>query len=179
MIKSFNGITSLVLGIGLIASNFITLGILAKKDQGIPNIAALPNTPYSSFSIRSEKVGKDHKWSMNSRQHDPKVLLTYSDVDKPGFKGRTTQYKHNETVAHTGYVPKPENMSAKQLECLEKNAQARSNGAMVGVGVASAATPAISQVPIIGWLLSGLAVGQAKKTGENLAQDVATDWNDC
>ena len=52
--KSFNGLTSLVLGGGLIATNFMSLSLLARKDSGIPDIAKLSSTPYSSIQIRSE-----------------------------------------------------------------------------------------------------------------------------
>ena len=44
-----------MLGGGLIATNFMSLNMLARKDSGIPDIAKLSNTPYSSLQIRSEK----------------------------------------------------------------------------------------------------------------------------
>ena len=67
MIKSFHGFTSFVLGLGLVASNFYTLNLLARKDSGIPDIAKLANTPYSSIQIRSEKGANGaEEWMFNS-----------------------------------------------------------------------------------------------------------------
>ena len=76
--KSFNGLTSLVLGGGLIATNFMSLNMLARKDSGIPDISKLSSTPYSSLQIRSEtKSDGAEEWSFSSRQHDPKTMLSY------------------------------------------------------------------------------------------------------
>ena len=75
--KSFNGLTSLVLGGGLIATNFMSLSLLARKDSGIPDIAKLSSTPYSSIQIRSEvKSDGAEEWMFHSKQHDPKLVTT-------------------------------------------------------------------------------------------------------
>ena len=49
--KSFNGLTSLVLGGGLIATNFMSLNMLAKKDGGIPDIANMTLKRCSSMKL--------------------------------------------------------------------------------------------------------------------------------
>ena len=78
--KSFNGLSTLVLASGLIASNFMSLNMLAKKDGGIPDIAKLSSTPYSSIQIRSEtKPDGAEEWMFNSKQHDPKLVTTIID----------------------------------------------------------------------------------------------------
>ena len=55
----------MVLASGLIATNFMSLNLLARKDSGIPDIAKLSSTPYSSIQIRSE-TGADgaEEWSL-------------------------------------------------------------------------------------------------------------------
>ena len=75
MFKSSSQLLAVLLGFGLISSNFFTLMILARKDSGMPNLAALPSNKYSSFSIRSDKEGNKHSWTMASNQHDPAKLL--------------------------------------------------------------------------------------------------------
>ena len=87
--KSFNGLTSLVLGGGLIATNFMSLNLLARKDSGIPDISKLSSTPYSSIQIRSEvKPDGAEEWMFNSKQHDPKLVTTIIDDEKPTFNGK-------------------------------------------------------------------------------------------
>ena len=189
--KSFNGLTSLVLGGGLIATNFMSLNLLARKDNGIPNLAAMPSNQYSSFSIRSEKNGDNHNWSMASNQHDPKTLLYSEDrnEDLPGFLGKKKRevYIHKETVAHTDFKPAlfkgggsdTEELTAKKIECLEKKAMGKSNGEMVGTLGVAHVTPALVSVPIIGPVLGGIAFGQARKAAGNIGSDIASDFNDC
>ena len=183
MIKSFHGFTSFVLGLGLVASNFYTLNLLARKDSGIPDIAKLANTPYSSIQIRSEK-GADgaEEWMFNSKQHDPKTMLTYTDSEQPTFNGKVKKrHTHKESVAQFAIYPQGEGgkLTAKQIECIEKQAQGRSNGQLIADTASVQVTPAIASVPIVGPVLAGIFFGQARKQVGSLASDVAGQWNDC
>jgi len=183
MIKSFHGFTSFVLGLGLVASNFYTLNLLARKDSGIPDIAKLANTPYSSIQIRSEK-GADgaEEWMFNSKQHDPKTMLTYTDSEQPTFNGKVKKrHTHKESVAQFAIYPQGEGgkLTAKQIECIEKQAQGKSNGMMIADATSVQVTPAIASVPIVGPVLAGIFFGHARKQVGNLASDVAGQWNEC
>ena len=183
MIKSFHGFTSFVLGLGLVASNFYTLNLLARKDSGIPDIAKLANTPYSSIQIRSEK-GADgaEEWMFNSKQHDPKTMLTYTDSEQPTFNGKVKKrHTHKESVAQFAIYPQGEGgkLTAKQIECIEKQAQGRSNGQLIADTASVQVTPAIASVPIVGPVLAGIFFGQARKQVGSVASDIAGQWNDC
>ena len=181
--KSFNGLTSLVLGGGLIATNFMSLSLLARKDGGIPDIAKLSSTPYSSIQIRSEtKSDGGEEWSFSSRQHDPKTMLQYESTESPTFSGGVkTRHTHKESVAQFAIFPKGEGgtLTAKQIECIEKQAQGRSNGQMIADAGSVQVTPAIAGIPILGPVLAGLWFGQSRKAVGNLASDLAGQWNDC
>ena len=181
--KSFNGLTSLVLGGGLIATNFMSLNLLARKDSGIPDIAKLSNTPYSSLQIRSEK-GADgaEEWTFASRQHDPKTILQYETSETPTFNGGVkTKHIHKESVAQFAVYPQGEGgkLTAKQIECIEKQAQGRSNGQLIADAGSVQVTPALTGIPIIGPVLAGLWFGQSRKAVGNLSSDLAGQWNDC
>ena len=181
--KSFNGLTSLVLGGGLIATNFMSLSLLARKDSGIPDIAKLSNTPYSSVQIRSEK-GADggEEWTFASRQHDPKTMLQYETSEAPTFNGGVkTRHKHKESVAQFAVYPQGEGgkLTAKQIECIEKQAQGRGNGQLIADAGSVQVTPALTGIPIIGPVLAGLWFGQSRKAVGNLSSDLAGQWNDC
>ena len=180
--KSFNGLTSLVLGGGLIATNFMSLSLLARKEGGIPDIAKLSSTPYSSLQIRSNK-GADggEEWSFNSRQHDPKTMLSYVDSEQPTFNGGVKKkFTHKESVAQFIHHPGGhEKLTADQIACIEKQAQGRSNGMMIADAGSVQVTPAIASVPIVGPVLAGIFFGQARKQVGNAASDLAGQWNDC
>ena len=181
--KSFNGLTSLVLGGGLIATNFMSLNMLARKDSGIPDIAKLANTPYSSVQIRSEtKSDGAEEWSFSSRQHDPKTMLQYESTESPTFSGGVkTRHTHKESVAQFITYPQGSDgrLTAKQIECIEKQAQGRSNGMMIADAGSVTVSPAIASVPIIGPVLAGVFYGVARDKVGNVASDIAGQWNDC
>tara|TARA_B100000700_G_scaffold224715_1_gene247811 strand:- start:1989 stop:2528 length:540 start_codon:yes stop_codon:yes gene_type:complete len=179
MFKSSSQLLAVILGFGLISSNFFTLMILARKDSGIPNLAALPSNKYSSFSIRSEKEGNKHSWTMASNQHDPAKLLYSKQETRPGFKGTTEIAVHKETVALERPVYTQEEREAIDMACLEAGIKGEANGEIIGSGIGAAGAPAISQLPIVGPVFAGLFFGQARKISGNLASDVARDWNDC
>jgi len=183
LIKSFNGFTTFLLGFGLVASNFYTLNLLARKDSGIPDIAKLSSTPYSSIQIRSN-VGADgaEEWTFASKQHDPKLKTLIIDDEKPTFNGGVKKkYTHKQEVAQFAIYPQGEGgkLTAKQISCIEKMAQGRSNGQMIADTGSVAVSPAIASVPIVGPVLAGIFFGQARKQVGNVASDIAGQWNDC
>ena len=160
----------------------MALNMLSQKN-GIPSIANLPNTPYSSFSIRSNKAADgSEEWSMAQRQHDPKTMLSYEDSEQPTFnKGVKKKYIHKESVAQ--FITYPQGidgkLTAKQIECIEKQAQGRSNGMMIADAGSVSVSPAIASVPIIGPVLAGVFYGVARDKVGNVASDIAGQWNDC
>ena len=182
-IKSFHGLSTVLLASGLIASNFMSLNMLAKKDGGIPDISKLSYTPYSSIQIRSEtKPDGAEEWTFASRQHDPKLKTLIIDDEKPTFNGGVKKkYTHKQDVAQFAIYPQGEGgkLTAKQIECIEKQAQGRSNGMMIADAGSVQVTPALAGVPIVGPVLAGIFFGQARKQAGNVASDIAGQWNDC
>ena len=181
--KSLNGLSTLVLASGLIASNFMSLNMLAKKDGGIPDISKLSSTPYSSIQIRSEvKPDGAESWMFNSKQHDPKLVTTIIDDEKPTFNGKIKKrYTHKQDVAQFAIYPKGSDgkLTADQIACIEKMAQGKSNGMMIADAASVQVTPAIASVPIIGPVLAGIFFGQSRKQLGSVASDLAGQWNDC
>ena len=161
----------------------MSLSLLARKDSGIPDIAKLSSTPYSSLQIRSEK-GADgaEEWSFASRQHDPKTMMAYESSEQPTFNGGVkTRHIHKESVAQFAIYPQGEGgkLTDKQIECIEKQAQGRSNGMMIADAGSVTVSPAIASVPIIGPVLAGVFYGVARDKVGNVASDIAGQWNDC
>ena len=182
--KSLNGLSTLVLASGLIASNFMSLNMLAKKDGGIPDIAKLSSTPYSSIQIRSEtKPDGAEEWMFNSKQHDPKLITTITDDSQPTFNGGVKKkYMHKQSVAQFAVYPQGEGgkLTKKQIECIEKASMAKGNAQMISdTGNTMYVTPALASLPIIGPVVSGLWFGQSRKAAANLGKNIADQWNDC
>mgnify|MGYP003122781973 CR=1 FL=1 len=188
MFKSSSQLLSVILGVGLIGSNFFSLMILARKDSSIPNLTNLPYTDTSSFSIRSEKTKDGHSWSLNQNQHSPKTMLFTKDIKEElkGLKGRKKResYIHQESIAHPyqSFVNeeiKDEELTAKQIKCIEKKAIGKSNGEIVGSGIGAVTSPALMQVPIIGPIASGIWFGLARKEAGKAGAEISENWNNC
>tara|TARA_Y100001951_G_C11277143_1_gene262694 strand:- start:971 stop:1528 length:558 start_codon:yes stop_codon:yes gene_type:complete len=182
-IKSLHGLSTVLLASGLIASNFMSLNMLAKKDGGIPDISKLSSTPYSSIQIRSEvKPDGAEEWMFNSKQHDPKLITSIIDEEKPTFSGGVKKkYIHKQDVAQFAIYPKGDGgkLTADQIACIEKMAQGKSNGMMIADAASVQVTPAIASVPIVGPVLAGIFFGTARKEVGKAASDIAGQWNDC
>ena len=161
----------------------MSLNLLARKDSGIPDIAKLSSTPYSSIQIRSEtKPDGAEEWIFNSKQHDPKLITSIIDEEKPTFSGGVKKkYIHKQDVAQFAIYPKGQDgkLTADQIACIEKMAQGRSNGQMIADAGSVQVTPALAGIPIVGPVLAGIFFGQARKQVGNVASDLAGQWNDC
>lgn len=185
MFRSTSQLVTVILGIGLIGSNFMALTLLAKKESGIPSITNLPNTPYSSFSMRStESADGAKEWTLAQRQHDPKKLVEWKTEEKPSFKGTTSSHIHRESVAQFAHnVRTNQNsngLSKEQIACIKLQGQGESNARMISdTGNTMYVTPALASVPVIGPVISALWFGQSRKVAANLGKDVVNQFNDC
>ena len=109
---------------------------------------------------------------INHNMHSPKTVLFSSEKSK--WNGKT-DYTRKEYVAHQP----GENaaLAASYLQCIKKKGSAESNGEIVGTSLITA-TPAastLSNIPIIGWIASAVAV---KKAGQ-IGKDIGGDFVDC
>ena len=162
----------LLLGLGLIGSNFYSLVLLSKSGDSLPNLASLATTENSSSQMRYKKDEQGLEVTINHNMHSPKTVLFSSEKSK--WNGKT-DYTRKEYVAHQP----GENaaLAASYLQCIKNKGSAESNGEIVGTSLITA-TPAantLSNIPIIGWIASAVAV---KKAGQ-IGKDIGGDFVDC
>ena len=162
----------LLLGLGLIGSNFFSLILLSKSGDSLPNHASLATTENSSSQMRYRKDEKGLEVVMSHNMHSPKTVLFSSEKSK--WNGKT-DYTRKEYVAHQP----GENaaLAANYLQCIKNKGSAESQGEIVGTSLVTA-TPAastLSNIPIIGWIASAVAV---KKAGQ-IGKDIGSDFVDC
>ena len=162
----------LLLGLGLIGSNFFSLILLSKSGDSLPNLASLATTENSSSQMRYRKDEKGLEVVMSHNMHSPKTVLFSSEKSK--WNGKT-DYTRKEYFAHQP----GENaaLAANYLQCIKNKGSAESNGEIVGTSLITA-TPAantLSNIPIIGWIASAVAV---KKAGQ-IGKDIGSDFVDC
>ena len=122
--------------------------------------------------MRYKKDEQGLEVTINHNMHSPKTVLFSSEKSK--WNGKT-DYTRKEYVAHQP----GENaaLAASYLQCIKNKGSAESNGEIVGTSLITA-TPAantLSNIPIIGWIASAVAV---KKAGQ-IGKDIGGDFVDC
>jgi len=70
-------------------------------------------------------------------------------------------------------------MSDKDIACIKVEGSGNATGRLVGASVGVKVAPAISNVPIVGWLLAGLVTMVSQDKGSEIGGDVARNYNDC
>ena len=109
---------------------------------------------------------------INHNMHSPKTVLFSSEKSK--WNGKT-DYTRKEYVAHQPGANVA--LAADYLQCIKNKGSAESNGEIVATSLVTA-TPAastLSNIPIIGWIASAVAV---KKAGQ-IGKDIGGDFVDC
>ena len=115
--------------------------------------------------MQYKKNEKGLEVMIRHNMHSPKTVLFSSEKSK--WNGKT-DYTRKEYVAHQP----GENaaLAASYLQCIKNKGSAESNGEIVGTSLVTA-TPAastLSNIPIIGWIASAVAVKKAGQIGKNI-----------
>lgn len=164
------------LGTVLGLSHIGMIGMISRQSK-FP-VVNVPVGQYTSYEI---KAGKDGYW-INYRSHDPKMSRVERDIKKKGgFLGlgnnttRTTEEYTMDGSKHLGGEEVPK-LSAKQIECIEARGGGKQTGRLVGSSAGAAVAPAISGIPIVGWLAAGWVTmfggDQGAEIGGIMAEDI-------
>tara|TARA_Y100001970_G_scaffold15619_1_gene17573 strand:- start:9638 stop:10153 length:516 start_codon:yes stop_codon:yes gene_type:complete len=163
-----------LLGIGLISSNLMSLTLLSNSNKdGIPDLARLQTTENSASQMRyNRSESGDLEVVVTHNMHSPRTTLFSSEKTK--WNGKT-DYVRKEYIAH--HPVDSARLTSEYLQCIKNKGSAESQGEIVGTSLVTA-TPAantLSNIPIIGWIASAVAV---KKAGQ-LGKEIGGDFVDC
>ena len=168
------------------------IGLLATRSTNkLPNLN-IPVTPYSSYVASVDEDGYKISYSAN----DPKVMTTTEDLVKPsGFLGASKtktqvvrQYTMDGAFHHGGPVSTPtawidpsaqggEAPSDKTIACIKAIGAAENTGRLVGTSIGTAASPAVSGIPFVGWVVSGWVAMFGGEQGAEIGANTARDLN--
>ena len=173
--------TALGLGAFLGVSNIGLMGSLISKGN-LP-VVDFPVGSYTSYEMEATKDGYKIRYNAN----DPKVMIKTENVVKPSSglfsKGVTTvdlyeEYTMNGKV-HLEGGDDASKLTAKEIACIKAEGAGGSTGGVIGASVGAQAAPALSGIPIIGWVAGGWATMFGQKTGANLGGDIAKAIEGC
>ena len=158
-----------LLGLGLIGQSFFSMSLLSKSGGSAPfDLARLATTENSASQMRYSKDGEKLDLTITHNMHQPKTTL-FSE-EKTKWHGKT-DYVRKEYIAH--HPVDSARLTSEYLACIKNKGSAESNGEIVGTSLITA-TPAastLSNIPIIGWIASAVAVKKAGQIGKNIGGD--------
>jgi len=168
------------LGTAFVSAQFYTISLLSKKSN-LP-MFDLPVSKYSTYEIEADMQG----YRIRHRMHDPRIIASMETSKKPaGFLGASKALSTKETQKVAGEkdvaVINGGELTAKQIACIQERAKGESTGELIGTSVATGTglATSLSNVPIVGWFLSGFATTTARREGGKLGGNMASDFNDC
>ena len=159
------------------------IGMIGMISQGtkFPKLN-LPIGDYTSYEVEANKDG----YRIRYRAHDPRVLVTTKEVDKPGGFLGLSKSKVN---IHQQYYATPSKessgeLTAQQIACIKKQGAGEGTGRLVGgsLGTAAVTQTGMASIPIIGWVLAGattmIGMDQGAEIGGQMAGDFAKECNE-
>ena len=166
---------------GLIGLSHIgMIGSLSNRESKLPSIN-LPVGPYTSYEA---EVGKDG-YRISYKANDPKIMRVERDIKtKGGFLGLANNTtKVTEQYTMDGAVHHKENTTTitdgRSEACIKAIGGAEQTGRLVGSSIGTAAAPAVTNIPFVGWVAAGwitmFSGNQGAEIGGSMAESMSKD----
>ena len=178
--KEVNWSKIFALGLGGVVglSHIGMIGSLMNRKSDLPSIN-VPVGPYTSYNAEVNRDG----YKISYRANDPKVMRVERDIKKKGaFLGLANntekvveQYTMDGSV-HT--KPTTVTQGDKKSEaCIKAIGGAEGTGRLVGSSIGTAAAPAVTNIPFVGWVAAGWITMFSGNQGAEIGGSMAEDLN--
>ena len=166
---------------GLIGLSHIgMIGTLSNRESKLPSIN-LPVGPYTSYKADVSHNG----YYIEYKANDPKVMRVERDIKtKSGFLGLgNNRTSISEQYTMDGSVHKKSNTTTitdgKSEACIKAIGGAEQTGRLVGSSIGTAAAPAVTNIPFVGWVAAGwitmFSGNQGADIGGSMAESMSKD----
>ena len=165
---------------GLIGLSHIgMIGSLSNRQSKLPSIN-LPVGPYTSYKADVSHNG----YYIEYKANDPKVMHVERDIKKKGgFLGLanniekvTEQYTMDGAVHHKSTTTDIAT-DGKSEACIKAIGGAEQTGRLVGSSIGTAAAPAVTNIPFVGWVAAGWVTMCSGNQGAEIGGSMAEDLN--
>ena len=168
------------------------IGLLATRNNNkLPTL----NIPVGNYTTYQAEVTEEG-YKIAYKANDPKVMITTEDVKKKGgFLGlannttqRVVEYTMDGAEHHGGPVSTPTSWidpsaqgqgnqpSDKTIACIKAIGGGENTGRLVGTSIGTAAAPAVSGIPFVGWVAAGWVAmfggNQGAEVGGNMTESM-------
>ena len=169
---------SLALLLGASNISLVTYLVSTANHKTIPSFD-IPVGPYTSYRLTANKNG----YTLSYKANDPKKLVTRTRTSSPKglFGGKTEEVDLYEENTILGKISpgNGEGITDEMIACIKAEGSGESTGRLIGTSIGTKAAPAVSQVPIIGWLAAGWVAMLGGNKGAEIGGEVAKSFNDC
>jgi len=156
------------------------IGTLINRESKLPSI----NVPVGPYTAYEAEVGKDG-YRIKYRANDPLVMRVERDSNtKGGFLGlannkvKTIEQYTMDGAVHNKPITVTET-NGKSEACIKAIGSAEGTGRLVGSSVGTAAAPALSGIPFVGWVAAGWVTmfsgNQGAEIGGSMAESMSKD----
>jgi len=166
-------------------SHIAMIGLLSRKSS-LPVISP-PVGPYTSYVISADKDGYKISYSAN----DPKVMIKTTTIkEKGGFLGLANETKDIvEEYTSNGdvHIRKKWQVrggvgdsvtNSKSEACIKAIGGGENTGRLVGTSIGTAAAPAVSGIPFVGWVAAGWVAMFGGNQGADIGGNMVEDLNE-
>ena len=170
------------------------IGLLATRQSNKVPYINPPVGDYTSYVVSADETGYKISYTAN----DPKTMHITKDIkEKGGFLGLATnktqvveEYVMDGQTNQGGPVSnkrswqdpstivKGGEVSDKTVACIEAVGAAKGTGRLVGTSVGTAAAPALSGIPFIGWVAAGWVAMFGGNQGADIGGQMAEGLNE-
>ena len=113
-------------------------------------------------------------------------MIKTKDIEEPGSlfgsKKRKINLYEEYTMNGKVHLEGGDNaaiLTAKEIACIKAEGSGESTGGLLGASVGAQAAPALSNIPIIGWVASGWITMFGQRKGADLGGDIAKAVEGC
>ena len=167
------------LGILFDLSHLALIQSIANSKSNLP-IINLPVGPYTSYIASvTEKA-----YTIRYKAHAPKIIGNEKLIEKPaGFlglgKAEIKTFEQSVAGEAAGSVSESSELTAKQIACIKAEGSGEATGRLAAASLTAPLTPALIDIPYVGWLVAGLFNVFGQKQGAEIGGQMSRDFKDC
>ena len=167
------------LGILFGLSHLALIQSTVNRKSSLPLIN-LPVGPYTSYIATVSEKG----YSIRYKSHAPKIIGNEKLIEKPaGFlglgKAEIKTFEQSVAGETGGSVSESSELTEKQIACIKAEGSGEATGKLAAASITAPITPALTEIPYVGWLVAGFFNMFGQKQGAEIGGQMARDFQDC
>ena len=167
------------LGIVFGLSHLALIQSTVNRKSSLP-IINLPIGPYTSYVASVTEKG----YTIRYKSHSPKIIGNEKLIDKPaGFlglgKAEIKTFEQSVAGEGSGSVSESSELTEKQIACIKAEGSGEATGKLAAASITAPITPALTEIPYVGWLVAGFFNMFGQKQGAEIGGQMARDFKDC